>query len=187
VRLILPVLTIALIICPADAASPPKKPHAAAASKPTAKPAPRPAAAIDPDIQRAVLDPGRKPGNAARDKYRHPAETLSFFGLKPDMTVVEMIPGGGWYSEILAPYLADSGHYVAAVEPGDPETGFRLLISDNPDRLGKAAVVQFTQGEPNALVPPGTADMILTFRNIHNLLGSPEQPGYGNAPQAFAD
>ncbi|HET8611778.1 MAG TPA: methyltransferase [Sphingomonas sp.] len=160
-----------------------KPKHKAAAPHASA----RPHIAIDPAIRKAVDDPGRKAENRARDKYRHPAATLSFFGLKPDMTVVEMIPGGGWYSEILAPFLAGQGHYVAAVEPGKPTDSFKALIAADPDRYGKATVATFNPGQPNELVAPGTADMILTFRNIHNLLGSPEQAGDGNAPQAFAD
>ena len=144
----------------------------AATPKPTAhKAVAAPHLAVDPAITKAVADPARKAENRARDKYRHPAQTLSFFGLKPEMTVVEIMPGGGWYSEILAPYLAAQGHYVAAA----------------PDRLGKAQMVAFAAGQPVDLVAPGTADMILTFRNIHNLRGSSEQPGDGNAPQAFAD
>lgn len=164
-------------------ATPPKPaphkvpPHAAAA----------PHAAVAPDIAKAVADPARKAENRARDKYRHPAQTLSFFGLKPDMTVVEIMPGGGWYTEILAPYLAASGHYVAAVPPGKATDRFQALIAASPDRLGKTRVVSFAAGQPTEFVAPGTSDLILTFRNIHNLLGSSEQPGDGNAPQAFAD
>ena len=146
-----------------------------------------PHAATAPDIAKAVADPARKAENRARDTYRHPAQTLSFFGLKPDMTVVEVMPGGGWYSEILAPYLAVSGHYVAAVPPGKATDQFQAFVASSPDRLGKAQVVTFAAGQPTEFTAPGTADLILTFRNIHNLLGSAEQPGDGNAPQAFAD
>src|SRR4051812_6045649 len=66
-------------------------------------------------LQEAVNSPMRDPENVKRDKYRHPIETLEFFGLKPDMTVVEITPGGGWYTEILAPYLAAKGQYIMAV------------------------------------------------------------------------
>jgi predicted methyltransferase len=142
---------------------------------------------VSPDIAQAVADPARKPENVARDPYRHPAQTLSFFGLKPDMTVVEMIPSGGWYTEILAPYLAEKGHYVGAVSPGKATDNFQAFLATNPDRYGKAQVAPFNGGQTNSFGPDGTADMILTFRNIHNLLGSTEQPGDGNAPQAFAD
>jgi predicted methyltransferase len=170
-----------------------------AAPKPTAKTASKKAApakdaaavrnraAADPAIAAAVADPTRKPDNSARDKYRHPAQTLSFFGLKPDMTVIEMLPGGGWYSEILAPYLAADGHYVAAVPPGKSTDSFQALLASDTARYGKVQVVPFTEGQLTDFTPPGTADLVLTFRNIHNLLGSPDQPGDGDAPQTFAD
>lgn len=144
--------------------------------------------AADPALIKAVDDPARQSANRARDPYRHPVETLSFFGLKPDMTLVEMFPGGGgWYAEILAPYLAAKGHYVAAVPPVEEGKSFQALAASDPGRFGKAQVVVFKAGQANALVPDGSADMIVTFRNIHNLLGSPEKAGDGAAPQAFAD
>jgi predicted methyltransferase len=167
-------------------------PQGGAAKPPTHKAPPAPAAThaaitVDPDIAKAVADPARKPENSARDIYRHPAETLSFFGLKPGMTVVEMLPSGGWYTEILAPYLAAEGHYIGAVPPGKSTDSFQAFLAAAPDRYGKVQLAAFAAGQSNQLVPDGTADMILTFRNIHNLLGSPEQAGDGNAPQAFAD
>src|SRR3546814_15559175 len=64
---------------------------------------------------RSIAGDWRDPDNVARDRYRHPAETLAFFGVQPDQTVVEITPGGGWYAEILAPLLRDNGQYVAAV------------------------------------------------------------------------
>jgi predicted methyltransferase len=142
--------------------------------------------AVAPDLAKAIADPARKPENRLRDTYRHPGQTLSFFGIKPDMTVVEILPSAGWYTEILAPYLAAQGHYVAAVPPGKATDRFQALVTASPDRFGKAQVVAFNASQPADLTPPGTADMVLTFRNIHNLLGSPEQAGDGNAPQAFA-
>lgn len=169
----------------APAKAPAKAAAKPAAKKPASAPA-RPGLMVDPGLRQVIDDPHRKPANVARDKYRHPAQTLSFFGLQPGMTVVEMIPGGGWYSEILIPYLADQGHYVAAVSPKATDD-FKAFLATDPDRYGKAQVVPFEAGQANAFVPDGTADMIVTFRNIHNLLGSPEQPGDGNAPQAFAD
>ena len=176
---------IALMVAPLSAKAPVKaaKPaaHRSAASTP------RPGIEVSPDIAAAVADPARKPENSARDKYRHPAQTLSFFGLKPDMSVIEMLPGGGWYSEILAPYLAANGHYVAAVPPGKETDSFQALLASDTARYGKVQVVPFTAGQLTDFTPPGTADLVLTFRNIHNLLGSPDQPGDGNAPQTFAD
>ncbi len=198
-RLALVALTLALVVQPLGAATKPAKPAAKAAKstkpatkatpakKPAAKPPAVTRAAVDPAIASAVGDARRADANRARDKYRHPGETLTFFGLKPGMTVVEMIPGGGWYTEILAPLLADQGHYVAAVPPGKETDAIQALFASDATRFGKAQIVPFVFGQPTALVPAGTADMILTFRNIHNLLGSPDQPGDGNAPQAFVD
>jgi predicted methyltransferase len=188
-RLLFAVSLIALSGAPLSAKPAPKLTKAATkmpAKKP-ASTATRAGIMVAPDIREAVDDKRRDPKNVARDTYRHPAQTLSFFGLRPDMTVVEMIPGGGWYSEILAPYLAASGHYVAAVSPGKATDSFQALLATDADRFGKAQVAVFNAGQMNEYVPAGSADMILTFRNIHNLLGSPSQPGDGNAPQAFAD
>ena len=184
-------MRFALIALPALAiatASPAAKaPVHHAPTKTAAKPASPQHILVDPEIAKAVADPARKAENSARDKYRHPAQTLSFFGLTPGMTVIEMLPSGGWYSEILAPYLAAGGHYVAAVSPGKSTDQYQELIASDAARYGKVQVTPFVEGQPNQLAPDGTADMVLTFRNIHNLLGAAGQPGDGNAPQAFAD
>src|SRR5438128_1224212 len=66
-------------------------------------------------LAEAINSPLRNPENVKRDKYRHPEATLEFFGLKPEMTVIEITPGAGWYTEILAPYLASKGQYIMAV------------------------------------------------------------------------
>lgn len=170
-----------LLLLAAVAAAPP-----AAPKKATAAPSAAASARFgkDPAIARAVADTGRPAADRARDPYRHPAQTLSFFGLKPDMTVVEVMPGGGWYSAIVAPYLAAGGQYVAAVPPGKSSENFaKVLASDGP-RYGKVHVIPFSADALD--VPAGTADMVLTFRNIHNLLGPEDQPGDGRAPAAFA-
>ncbi|WP_419827760.1 class I SAM-dependent methyltransferase [Sphingomonas sp.] len=187
-RALVAIMPLAAAVATMAVAAPKKAPAPAVAPK---KAAPTVAAAghikVDPAIARAVADPGRSAADRARDKYRHPAETLSFFGLKPGMTVVEMLPGGGWYSAILAPTLAAEGRYVAAVPPGKATESFNALVAGDQPRYGKAAIVTYTPGQQTELVPAGTADMVLTFRNIHNLLGEPGQPGDGDAPQAFAD
>ncbi|MBN7818560.1 class I SAM-dependent methyltransferase [Bowmanella sp. Y57] len=112
----------------------------------------------------------------ARDQYRHPKQTLEFFGIKPDMTVVEISPGGGWYTEILAPYLKDSGTYYAA--GFDPESEvkyyqnahkrFSEKLAANPDMYGKVQVSIFQPPAKLDIAPAGSADMVLTFRNVHN-------------------
>ena len=128
----------------------------------------------------AVAGSWRTPANVARDAYRHPRETLQFFGLQPDQTVVEITPGGGWYAEILAPYLRDSGTYVAAVV--DPmavaegkdrdyqnrsKTGLEAKFAAAPAQFDKAQVVAYDPKAP-AFGAPDSADRVLTFRNVHN-------------------
>jgi len=126
---------------------------------------------------RAVIDDAARPAEQAeRDRYRHPYETLTFFGIEPDMTVVELAPGGGWYTEILAPYLAADGRYVGAhIDPdaeGLPDFYYEMYdnwadrISD-PERYGDAEIVRFMPPEMTRLGEPGTADMVVTFRSAH--------------------
>lgn len=112
----------------------------------------------------------------ARDPYRHPKETLQFFGIRQDMTVVEVWPGAGWYTEILAPLLRDHGKlYVALLDPAAGEYAkntvetYRGKLQLRPDLYGK--VVTTTLAAPPAkteIAPPGSADLVLTFRNLHN-------------------
>lgn len=112
----------------------------------------------------------RSEKNRARDAYRHPKATLQFFGIRPDLKVIEITPGNGWYSEILAPLLQDNGAYVAAVKKSGSEAGdggLRAKFAADPAHYGKAQIVEF---DPKAPVfgPPGQADLVLTFRNVHN-------------------
>ena len=129
----------------------------------------------------AVIDSGsRDPANVARDVHRHPGKTLAFFGIRPDQTVVEITPGGGWYAEILAPYLKANGHYVAAVV--DPQAvaegrgrdyqqrskdGLEKKFAGAPAQFDRAHVVAYDPAAP-AFGPAGSADLVLTFRNVHN-------------------
>ena len=126
----------------------------------------------------------RSAANKARDKYRNPAETLTFFGIKPTMSVVEVSPSGGWYTEILAPYLKDKGTYYAAHNnPAASERaaksveGFRTKLASNPV-FANAKVTAFGKGVYE-IAPAGTADAVLTFRNVHNWYSN------GFAPDAF--
>jgi len=116
----------------------------------------------------AVNSSTRSPEDVARDKYRHPTETLMFFGIKPNMTVVEMSPGGGWYTDILAPYLHDDGKLYEAVPPGENAAEFKKKLADNPARFGKVVITELDPPTHLKLAPPGSADMVLTFRNVHN-------------------
>jgi predicted methyltransferase len=123
----------------------------------------------------AVAAPHRSPENRARDIYRHPLETLSFFGIRPDMTVVELWPFGGWYAEILAPYLRERGvYYAAAMDPAsqDPQdqaynASLQKLFAAHPQLYGKARLSVLAPGKMQ-IAPPGSADLVVTFRNVHN-------------------
>ncbi|PZQ59571.1 MAG: methyltransferase type 11 [Sphingomonas taxi] len=119
-------------------------------------------------IATAVKAPTRTPANIARDRYRHPAETLAFFGVKPGDTVVEVWPGGGWYTEILAPLTAAGGTYYAAGPWERGLNGVRALQEKDPATYGKVrlAALPAAAGQPG--VPDGSADVVLTFRNVHN-------------------
>lgn len=125
------------------------------------------AAAIDPRLARIVAGPQRTPKNAARDPWRHPAATLSFWGLRPGMTVIEIEPAGGYWTEILAPYLKQTGgRYIAAVS--DDPAAFAAKYADRAV-WGDVTAVSF--GGP--LAPAGSADMVITARNIHDWMWTP--------------
>ncbi|WEN15311.1 methyltransferase [Rhodanobacter sp. AS-Z3] len=116
----------------------------------------------------------RSAAHKARDTYRHPKETLQFFGLHPDQTVIEITPAGGWYAEILAPLLNDNGHYIGAenapakdAESRADDSALRRKFAADPGHYGKARIVQFDPAAP-VFGPPGSADAVLTFRNVHN-------------------
>jgi predicted methyltransferase len=118
----------------------------------------------------------RAEANRARDQYRHPAETLAFFGIQPGMTVVELWPGGGWYTEVLAPYLRESGKLYAAhfTEDSDNEyirksiTGFKSKLAAEPALYDRVMVTTLLPPDRLEIAPAGTADAVLTFRNVHN-------------------
>jgi predicted methyltransferase len=134
-------------------------------------------------LQAAIAAPTRTPANVARDRYRHPRETLAFFGVRPGDSVVEIWPGGGWYTEILAPYvLAGGGIYHAASMGANGNDGVRRLMAANNRLYGGirlAAVPAFDAAE--ARVPDGSADVVLTFRNVHNW-----QMGYQRNSQPYS-
>ncbi len=127
-------------------------------------------------LEGAVQNPDRDAENKARDIYRHPLETLSFFEIQPGQTVVEIWPGGGWYTEILAPFLANSGHYVAAMSGATTKEGneiskkFDLWMASHPALQAKTTLVDFIPPKKTMLAPDGTVDRIVTFRNLHNLV-----------------
>ena len=135
------------------------------------------AASIDELLDEALKGDHRNPAFVARDKFRHPASTLKFFGLEPGMTVVEITPGAGWYTEILAPVTRDGGAlYVASfvITPDMPEyfrnrhKEYLKKLESRPDVYGHVKVTEFSIPDRMELAPPGSADMVLTFRNVHN-------------------
>lgn len=125
-------------------------------------------AKVDPKLAAAVAAPNRTPANLARNAYRNPAGTLAFFGVKPNQTVVELWPGGGWYTEILAPYLAAQGKLIVAPPAGARTEAIQKLLSANAAAYGKVGVANFPAAEGAIPIAPGSVDMVLTFRNVHN-------------------
>lgn len=161
-----PIATLALVALAAPAM----------AQTASATPAAATATAVNPAIRAAVDDPARPEAERARDQYRHPAETLAFFGLKPDMTVVEIAPGAGWYTNILAPVLAAKGQYVGVltVAPRAEKRNAELKarIAAEPDRYGKARFVAMTAD--GSWADGLDADLVLTFRNAHDFAKNAE-------------
>jgi predicted methyltransferase len=158
---------------------------AIAVDKPTA--ASRPAATDA--LQQSVAARWRDPNNTARDRYRHPLETLAFFNVKQEQTVIEITPGSGWYSEILGPLLREHGHYIAAVaDPMAVEAGrgrdsrqkakssLEAKFAAAPAQLDRAQVVAYDPDAP-AFGAPGSADVVLTFRNVHNWRAAKQAEG----------
>ncbi|MGH6850589.1 MAG: class I SAM-dependent methyltransferase [Methylocella sp.] len=117
----------------------------------------------------AIIDgPQRSDANKGRDRYRHPLEVLTFFGVKADSNVIEIVPGkGGYWVEILAPYLKDRGRYTASGDAGRDIAPLKARIAASPELYGKTTITEFTGGDQE-IGPPGSADFVLTFRNIHD-------------------
>ena len=132
--------------------------------------------AQDDRLKEAISGDHRPVENKARDAYRRPYETLTFFGIRPDMTVVEIYPGRGWYTEILAPYLREDGMLYAAEHPGDPSyaavqsslEAFDRKLKDSPEIYGQVKRTKVT--EDGDIAPPGSADLVVTFRNLHSFM-----------------
>src|SRR5580704_10120357 len=124
-------------------------------------------------LDRVIADGHRSAADRARDVYRHPKETLLFFGLRPQMQVVEIWPEPGWYTEIIAPLVKDQGKYYAALAVPRPDNSYvtaRLKayqdkFAAHPEVYGKIELTRFGPGAGD-IAPPGSLDMVLTFRNI---------------------
>jgi predicted methyltransferase len=133
---------------------------------------------IEALLDRAISGEQRSEANRLRDKYRHPRETLLFFGMRPDMTVVEIWPGGGWYSEILGPVLRDRGkYYLAHYATENPKiAGWQraarekqqATVAQQAALYGKPVFTSFGPPDHLAIAPAASADLVLTFRNVHN-------------------
>lgn len=138
-------------------------------------------------LDQAIAGKHRSAKNKARDSQRHPKETLMFFGIKPDMQVLEILPGGGWYSEILAPALKNHGELtVASFGAENPSDYMRNVhnryiakLESNPDVYGQVKAEVFEDEGYLAQVASGSQDMVLTFRNSHNWIR------YGGIEQAY--
>jgi predicted methyltransferase len=144
------------------------------------------AESVNPALSAAVAASTRNPNNVSRDQYRHPAETLAFFGVKPTDTVVEVWPGPGWYTEILAPYLKGKGTlYAVDFWPNDLR-GMQALQTKDPALYGGIKLAAFpaiVASDP--VVPAGTADAVLTFRNVHNWQMGYKRQNVPYAEEAF--
>jgi predicted methyltransferase len=137
-------------------------------------------------LDNILTDPHRPEADRARDRYRHPKDTLLFFGIRPEMSVLEVWPEPGWYTDIIAPLVRDRGKYYGAVIGADPDSryvtarleAYRNKLASDPTLYGSASIVTFpTNG--GDVVPPGSLDMVVTFRNMHNWMAR------DTAPQVF--
>ncbi|HEX4709717.1 methyltransferase [Phenylobacterium sp.] len=145
------------------------------------------AATAPATLEAAIAGSWRAPADRARDRWRHPLESLQFWGLKPGQTVVEFWPGAGWYTDIVDPFLAATGGklYAADLEATDADgramvEAYRRKLADKPKLYGKVEITAFgpTSGP---VAPAGTADLVLFLRNVHNWMAA------GLAEKAFRD
>lgn len=173
-------LTALLSACGGDA-PPPAPTPAATSSSASAAPAPAPAAAAQPTLDSLIAGSHRSEADKARDGARHPRETLEFFRLKPTDTVLEVTPGAGWWTDILAPYLRAEGRYIALVWddtlPDAPKyyaennAKLKAKLDGNPALYDKVEILRFNPDAPGQLAPAGSVDLVVTFRNTHNWIG----------------
>ncbi len=174
IRLFVLILTVALLFGCERASEAPAP--ASTVAVPVAAP-PTPEDATAARLDQAIAGAHRSVENRARDLWRHPKETLLFFGLRADMTVVEIYPGGGWYTEILAPVLRDTGKLVAAhFDPNIPPayrersyTDYVNTLAGMPTLYDQVEILELGAPEQFNLGDDGSADLVVTFRNIHGL------------------
>jgi predicted methyltransferase len=172
---------LAMPVCACGGSSPP--PSAPLAAGPAANVTA--VAGADPNtdakLRSAIASSDRPADEVARDQYRHPRDTLEFFGLRDDMTVVELWPGGGWYTALLAPLLAEKGKLVVTnMDPSGPADDhsaemarqYAARLAAKPNVFGKVEVRVLHPPSDVTLGPDGSADAVLTFRNFHNWVGA---------------
>jgi len=139
------------------------------------------------ELERILAGTQRSDANRARDVYRHPQQTLLFFGIRPEMRVAEIWPEGGWYTEVIAPLVNAHGKYYAVMIAPDPRSTFlakqlqefRDKLTARPDLYSGAEITTLGK-EVSTIAPAGTLDMVVTFRNLHNWMAGDW------APQALA-
>ncbi len=127
-------------------------------------------------LAQVVAGGWRTPAFVNRDRYRHPLKVLEFFRIEPQMTVIELEPGGGWWTEILAPYLKEDGRLIEAIPPGNAKNGsmrrmyqrFVAKMKANPGLYSQVSITPFAPPARVTLGKPDSADRVLTFRNLHN-------------------
>jgi predicted methyltransferase len=131
-------------------------------------------------LQASLAGKYRKPGNAERDTFRHPQETLEFFGFKPDMTVLEYGPGEGWFTELLAPALAKKGKLIVTnTDPNGPKDQrstlygerVKLLLDRSPELYSKVEPVIIDGKKPD-LKLDGNVDLVLVMRGLHGMVNA---------------
>jgi predicted methyltransferase len=142
-----------------------------------------PAFATPPGLDAAIASPRRSPANVKRDRYRHPAALLTFWGLEPTQSVLEIEPGGGYWTEILAPYLKAKGHYTAAIPNATPpeqkeEAYFLKKLGADQRDFSQVSTIPLTPGQP--LGDANSYDLVISCRNLHNWLAA------GTAPAILA-
>jgi len=146
---------------------------------------------VNARVEQAMLGDHRSVANQERNRYRHPVGTLEFFGLDYGMKVLEIWPGGGWYSEILAPVLRDRGEYVVASwdqsvadQPGYTYSLHEQMLAKfaaEPEIYDQVRVVPWSPPQSTSLGDADSYDLVLTFRNTHGWIGG------GIAEAAFAE
>ena len=137
-------------------------------------------------LEELIVSERRHPRNIARNAARNPVETLNFFGLKPDITVLEILPALGWYTEILAPYLAEEGRlYLAHFSPDGilpymPQVleMFENRIANEPELFARVIMRHINPPGEVSVAPPGSVDLALTFRNVHNWIMADAEDAY---------